>query len=89
MNKFLSGYTICGEMHRRGWISTEDLAKDNKLLSAKLSVKTKIVYKLTIIPLVIGMKLSDEFARVVGEIVGSGWFKKHLGIDVNMPNKGE
>lgn len=85
MKKFLKGYTICGEMHRRGWITAEDLAKDNKLLTRKLSVKTKIVYKLTIIPLVIGMKLSDEFARVVGEIVGSGWFKKHLDIDVNLP----
>lgn len=84
MNRFLSGYTICSEMYRRGWITKEDLAKDNKVLSATLGLKMKLVYKLTIIPLVIGMKVSDEFAEVVGEIVGSGWFKKNLGITVNI-----
>ena len=49
MKRFLKGYTICGEMYRRGWITLADLEKDNRLLTATLSTKMKFVYRFTII----------------------------------------
>ena len=87
MKRFLQGWTVCGEMYRRGWITHPELAKDKVFLDNKLSVKMRFVYKLTIIPLVFGMKVSDDFAVMVGEIVGSGWFKKNLGINVHITRR--
>lgn len=75
-NRWYRNWTICGEMYRRRWISTEEFKTDQEAVKRKFTTTTMILYKLTVTPLVLAMKFNTPFAKQVAEVVWDSWISK-------------
>lgn len=70
--------TVCHELNRQGLLSDEDLITDIKYGVNNYPKAVIGLYKIAIVPIVLLMKRSKWFTRIVFRIANRYWFSKFL-----------
>jgi hypothetical protein len=69
---------VCGELHRQGYMTDEEIKKDYAYAKKTYSKKIRKIYCIIIMPVVLLMRRSKLFTEVVYWITKRIWLKRAL-----------